>query len=308
MFSIRVRRPMLVMVLCAALAAPASAGPRVMFVRRVPAPHDLGPVENVVVLYAIGDNPRLEAFLDVFLEHANRSGLLRIGVASERQQHLFGSRPDASLLKDIRSKHPADAYLGVNTFTCSMEERSADWGERNADGARLRTKQQWVDAVCSARMDLMGADAKRQTSFLVRGEGTSPRVVGSLTGEERGIALDQAARFAAISAADGITPRLVRESIELEEGAPAFSEGLAMIDASRNREARAIWEAALRQHHDSAPLHYNLGAICEALGDVPAANRYFEEAKRLSPKERRYRSELDLFRHRNSVALATKRK
>ncbi|HYM59595.1 MAG TPA: tetratricopeptide repeat protein [Thermoanaerobaculia bacterium] len=307
MFSISVPRLMQVAALVVLLAVPASAGPRVMFVRRVPAPHDLGPVEKIVVLYAIGDNPRLDAFLDVFLEHANRTALLRIEMPSERPQHMFSSRPDKALLKDILSKHPADAYIGVNAFTCATEEKSADWSDRSADGARLRTKQQWADAICSARMDVISADAKRQTSFTVRGEGTSPRVVGSLTGEERGIALDQAARYAAISAAEGITPRLVRESIELDESAPAFIEGLSMIDASRNKEARAIWEAALRQHHDSAPLYYNLGAICEALGDVPAASRYFEEAKRLSPKERRYGSELDLFRHRNSVALAKRK-
>ena len=37
------------------------------------------------------------------------------------------------------------------------------------------------------------------------------------------------------------------------------------------REARAHWEAALRQQPRSAPLHFNLAAVCEALGDRKAA-------------------------------------
>ncbi len=73
-----------------------------------------------------------------------------------------------------------------------------------------------------------------------------------------------------------------------------------MINAERLRDARAIWESALRQHRDSAPLQYDLGAVCEALGDYAAARRYFQSAVRLSPADRRYREELTLLQRRNA--------
>jgi tetratricopeptide (TPR) repeat protein len=140
-------------------------------------------------------------------------------------------------------------------------------------------------------------NGRRLFTFNVRGEGTSPRAI-SLSEEEADVAYEQAARYAALNAADMITPRLIRESIELDESAPAFDEGLAMIHSDRLEDARAIWEAALRQHRDSAPLHYNLGAVCEAIGDVAAARRYLQSAVKLSPRERRYRDELELLRRR----------
>jgi tetratricopeptide (TPR) repeat protein len=96
-----------------------------------------------------------------------------------------------------------------------------------------------------------------------------------------------------------ITPRQLRESIELDHAAPSFDEGWAMIRSDRLQEARAIWEAALSQHRDSAPLHFNLGALCEASGDLAAAQRYLQAAVKIAPTERRYREELELLRRRN---------
>ena len=97
-----------------------------------------------------------------------------------------------------------------------------------------------------------------------------------------------------------ITPRVVRETIELDDSAPSFDEGMSMIRSERLEDARAIWEVTLRQHRDSAPLYYDLGALCEAMGDVPAAHRYLQSAVRLLPNERRYRQELQLLQRRNA--------
>ena len=124
--------------------------------------------------------------------------------------------------------------------------------------------------------------------------GTSPRVE-ELTGEESARAIEHAVRNAASEAADRITPRRVRESIELDARGPAFEEGLAMIEAGRFAEARAIWERALRTDARSAPLRYNLGAVCEAMGDRRAAELHYGAARQLSPGEPRYTNELKMF-------------
>ena len=65
-----------------------------------------------------------------------------------------------------------------------------------------------------------------------------------------------------------------------------------MIDSNRLADARAIWEVALRRHRDSAALNYNLGALCEAAGDVKSARKCLEAAVRLAPNEPRYRQEM----------------
>ena len=280
-------------------ALPALAAPRITFVRTVPAMHDLGPAEHLAVIYAIGDNEAVSTFVDVLIDHTNRSGPLRVDDATNHGQHAVGERPDDAERRRIRREHPADLYLGVNRFTCEWQPHSGEGSTRDTTGERVKRVQVWIDALCRARVDVVDGEAqKRLFSFQVKGEGTSPRV-GELTHEERDIALDQAARYAAIEASEAIMPRRVRESIELDETAPELEAGLALIDADRLRDARAAWEASLRRNPNSAALRYNLGAVCEASGDVGAARDYFQQALRLSPQDARYRVELDLFRKRN---------
>jgi tetratricopeptide (TPR) repeat protein len=252
--------------LCLASAALAASPPRLNFTRAVPAPHDLAPAERIAITGKSG------AFADALAQRINRSGHLRV-------------------------ESPADVTLDVNGFACSEEEKSAEGSERDSTGARVKRKHTWVDVTCSAHIEVVSAGGRHLFSYQVHGEGTSPRVI-SLTDEERMIARDQATRYAAIDAAEAVTPRSVRESIELDDTAPTFDEGWAMIVADRFADARAIWEQALRRHADSAALHYDLAAVCEAMGDVKAAGKYYEEAQRRSPKDRRYKTELALFRKR----------
>lgn len=280
-----------------ALPVLAAAAPRLNFVRTVPALHDLGG-ERVTILYAIGDSDRVQTFLDIFTEHANRSSVLKVENGVEHGQHVVGAKTDDTTLRRIRRDHPADVYLGVNAFTCTMTDRGGEGSERDTTGERVKRHHVWTDAVCSARIDVLDANAKRTLSFAVRGEGTSPRVA-ELGDDERGIALDQATRYAALSASEGISPRRVRESIELDDTAPSFGEVLAMIHSERLGDARAILETALRQHPESAALHFDLAAVCEALGDLQGARDHYREAMRLSPKSQQYRTQLDLFKRRN---------
>jgi tetratricopeptide (TPR) repeat protein len=259
----------------------AAAAPHIDFVRVIPATHDLS-AERVALLYATGERDRLATFIDTFLDFANR-GSLRVDDEINHPRHRGN-----------------DAYLGIDHFTCTMTDHSGEGSTRDTTGERVKRRQVWTDAVCTGRMDVLDANGKKRYSFAVRGEGTSPRVV-ELGTEERVVALDQAARFAAITAAESVQPRRVRETIVLDDTAPSFEEAMSMIDADRLRDARAIWETALRRHPDSAALHFDIAAVSEAMGDLQAAGDHFREALRLSPRRQEYRSELELFRRRNAA-------
>jgi tetratricopeptide (TPR) repeat protein len=278
-------------------AAAALAGtPRITFLRTMAPRHDLAPAERLAVIYAIGDSTKVETFVEHFVDLVSRAGVLRIANAVENNHHLIVNERS---LRELRRELHADAYLGINRFSCTGDEKSAEGSEHLDSGERVKRVHHWIDAVCSARVDVMNGDGKRTFSYTVRGEGTSPRST-SLTEDERDISYEQAARYAAVIAADEITPRNVRESIELDGTAPSFEEGFAMIHSARLEDARAIWQAAVTRHQDSASLYFNLGAVSEAIGDLRAARNYYETAARLSPKDRHYRMELNLFRRRNA--------
>jgi len=274
-----------------------AAGPHIGFTRVIPARHDLSPARRVAVIYAIGDNQKITDFVEHFIEYVERGEILQVDNAVENNQHLAAF--DGASLRRLRREHPADAYIGVGLFTCDGTEHHAEGSERDVDGGRIRRVHMWVDAACLARLDVRSNTGRRLFSLTAHGEGTSPRAA-NLTDEEKDVAYDQAARYAALEAAEMITPRVVRESIELDESAPAFDEGMAMIRSERLQDARAIWEVALRGHRDSAALYFNLGAVCEATGDLPAAQRYFQSAVRISPSDRHYQQELQLLQRRNA--------
>ncbi|HEV7243323.1 MAG TPA: hypothetical protein VGQ36_29120 [Thermoanaerobaculia bacterium] len=255
-----------------------AASPRISFERVLPAPHDIGRNRDVAIVHAIGDSSKIDEFIELFVEQANHAGFHR--------------------LRDARqTTGPADVYLAVKTFTCETSTREGEGSVRDYEGNRVKRKLTWVDAICTARIDVMSREMKRQSTFYGKGEGTSPRVE-QLSAEEREAALHLAARHAAVDAAERITPRRVKEIIPLDETSPAFDEGMSLIESGRMREARTLWEAALRQQPRSAPLHFNLAAVCEALGDRRAAEGHYAAAHQLAPKEERYASEMRLFTRR----------
>jgi tetratricopeptide (TPR) repeat protein len=267
-------------VLLLLLTAPAvfAASPRLVFERVLPAAHDLGRDKDVAIAVAIGDSDKIDAFIDHFIEQANDSGFQRI--------------------RDARTATgPADVFLVIKAFTCDTNTREGEGSVRDYEGNRVKRKIVWADAICSARIDVMSREMKRVSTFYGKGEGTSPRVE-EITDEEKDIAEQQAARYAAVDAAERITPRKVKETIPLDENAPEFGEGMSLIDSGRMREARGHWEATLRQQPRSAALHFNLAAVCEALGDRTAANSHYIAAHQLAPKEERYTSEMRLFERR----------
>jgi len=251
--------------------------PRINFERILPATTSPG-AEDIAIVHAIGDQASIETFVEVFVDQVNKSQILR--------------------MRDLRHRTgPAGAYLDIKTFTCEMAVREGEGGTRDLDNKRVRRRYAWANASCSARVEVMSRTMRRIATFQVKGEGTSPRVdkVGE---DERRIALEQASRYAAISAAERISPRRVRETIILDDKAPAFDEGMAMIDAGRMAKAREIWAAAMRAQPRSAALRYNLGAVCEALGDRHAAEQHYTAARELAPNEPRYSLELRRFQKR----------
>lgn len=278
-----------------------AGAPRITFERAVAAPHDLGDAESIALLSALGDSTKIATFLEVLVDQTNDSGALRMRDATRRGFVILTDHVDKATAEKLRRAEPADVYLGIRAFTCTADERTGDVSAYDPDRKRVRRQQSWVDARCTARIDIIEAkDVRRVASFVVRGEGTSPRV--SEVGEdERDIALEQASRLAAREAAERITPRRVRESIVLDETAPAFEQGMAMIAGSRFAEARLVWEQALRKEPRSAALRYNLAAVCEALGDRAAAAQNYTAARELSPRETRYTSEWRAFLHRTGV-------
>ena len=276
--------PALFLFLClttAAIAAP----PRVVFERRIAAPFDLGGAETVAIVSAIGDTVIVEFLVEQIIEETSKAGTLRVFDA-RAHRHPF-------VLETLRKREPADAYLAVRAFTCTNDERRGEGSVRDPDGKRVKRRQEWVETRCTARIDVLTAKGAHVT-MPIKGEGASSHVE-RLGDEDREDAMLHATRFAAIDAAEKIAPRRVRESIILDETGAAFEEGLAMIEAGRLGEARAIWEREVRRHPRAAPLHFNLGAVCEALGDRTAAAQHYVAAKELAPAEARYSSEYRAF-------------
>jgi tetratricopeptide (TPR) repeat protein len=259
-----------------------AASPRIAFERDLPAPHDLGGAKDVALANAVAD-ARSEAFLEPFVaqfvEQANRGG--------HRLQ-----------LRDARfTTGPADAYLAIKTFKCETVVRESEGSARDTDGNRVKRTLSSVEAVCVARIEVLSRVMKAQSTYVVRGEGRSSRVE-TIAEDERDQALLDAVRYAALDAAERIRPRRVRETVVLDDKAPAFEEGFAMIAADQLGRARQIWEAALRKEPRSAALRFNLAALCEALGDRRAAEQHYTAASAMAPAEPRYANELKLFARR----------
>lgn len=267
-------------VLLVVLASPLvfAASPRITFERVVPAPHDIGRNRDIAIVEALGDSPSIENFIEHFTAQANQAGFHRIRDAR-------------------RTTGPADVFLVIKTFRCDSVTQEGEGSARDYDGNRVKRMLQWEDAVCRARVDVLSRDMRYLSTFYGQGHGTSPRAE-RLTAEARNIALQQASRYAAIDAAERITPRRVKEMIPLDDTAPSFDEGMSLIDSGRIAEARGRWEAALRQDHRNAALHFNLAAVCEALGDRKAAQGHYTAARQLAPNVERYASEIRLFERR----------
>ena len=289
--------------LLAAIVLLASVGsdpvPRLTYMTTLPAPHSIGEgAETVAVLYKFSDSKLVDEFLETFVEQVNQGHSLHASDAPPHGQHLPGDAFDKETARVIRRDHPSDAYAGIREFSCGVIERNGERSTHDSDGTRQRQKYLWAESKCHARIDLIaGTSMQREDSFYVHGEGASSRVT-ELSDDERDKALQHAARAAAIAAAEQITPRRVRESIDLDPDAPDFDRGYALIGSERLEDARIVWERALTKYPRSAALHYDLAALSDALGDSTSAEEHFAEARRLDPSNTRYRRAGEALRRR----------
>jgi tetratricopeptide (TPR) repeat protein len=121
----------------------------------------------------------------------------------------------------------------------------------------------------------------------------------------RSDAEERAIDSAVADAVAQFAPRRVEERIALDKEAPLAKEGVALLENGDLAGARKLWEKALDANEKSAPLRYNLGALCEALRDRKAARLYYEDAIRLAPAESKYRDALEALeaRRRDTKAL-----
>lgn len=292
-----VRRLLTAIATAVAFALPAAAAtPRIGYERILPPLHDLGG-DDIVLVHAVGDVNTLAPFIDTLVERANRTGDLRMDTVERRQ--LYSQKDlDAVAMRRIRRDFPRDVYVAIDAFACTTADHEGEGSTYNSSGDRVKRHQYWSDATCRASVAVVDAnDGAPLSRFEVTGEGTSPRV-GELTPDEREIAKMQAAHFAGVTAAGMIAQRRIRESIELDPSVPDFDRAMSLIDADRLPAARRLLEIAARTQGATPALRYDIAAICEALGDLAAAQKNYEAAIALAPRDPRWQRELILFRRR----------
>jgi Flp pilus assembly protein TadD len=94
------------------------------------------------------------------------------------------------------------------------------------------------------------------------------------------------------TAVEQITPRRVSKRLPLEESAADAKAGIARIESGDLRGARRFWNGTLQRFPNDAGVHYNLGALSEALGNLEAAAVYLKEAILLAPTVEKYQAAL----------------
>jgi len=141
-----------------------------------------------------------------------------------------------------------------------------------------------VIAQCWARLDLFKPrTGDRLGSVNAEGYGRDA---------DQRTALADAMDDAASEIIGGFAPRQFGEFVALDQDAPLVNEGLAKFESRDSAGAFSLWESALTTSPNSAPLLYNLGALCEATNDPRAARAYYSRAIAIAPPVQRYRKAL----------------
>jgi sulfatase modifying factor 1 len=175
--------------------------------------------------------------------------------------------------------------VGVPNTDCPVTETTRDDGSDDAGDVV------WLDVQCRARLDLFKARTGER--------------IGSLTAEgvgsdrNRHTAWNDAMNDAADQIIAGFAAQMFPELVVLDQDAPLVHEGMAKFYSRDYAGARSLWENALANSPNSAPLLYNLGALCEALHDSEAARAYYLRAIAIAPQVQRYQealAQLDLRR------------
>ena len=176
----------------------------------------------------------------------------------------------------------AETWGAIRLLGCGTNERSQQV-TRGSGSSAVTVTEYWWEGTCSAELTVVDADGKALTTFEVEGRNESPR-----NERREGQSVQEQVYWASVDDAakrliDGANRKKLRQPVPFDTTAPLATEGLAEIDAGRLPAARTLWEGALAANPSAAGLRFNLGAVCEALGDAAAAKSSYEEALKLAP-------------------------
>lgn len=264
-----------------ALAGCASGPPQVAVIHTVPPKFSIVPAKNLAVIGAadtVVDQRQEDIFLALLISKLHDYN--QYDVKDERQ-FSRGLNPGHGLfeVEDWQKYLQQTAgevivRVGVPNTPCPVSVRMRrDGRDDDADYDVVG-----FDVVCMATLDL----------FKPR---TGERI-GSVTVEGAGSDRNEAMNDAADQIIGGFTPQTVSEQVVLDQDAPLVHEGMVKFDGRDYAGARSLWESGLANAPGSAPLLYNLGALCEALHDSEAARAYYSKAVAIAPKVQRYREAL----------------
>ncbi len=168
--------------------------------------------------------------------------------------------------------------IGVGKDDCGASARTRGGDGEDADGVLG-----W-DAECRESLNLFKPrTGERIGSVYADGHGSAGNEVPAVA---------EAMNDAADQIMGGFVPQAVVELVLLDETAPLVHEGVVKYDKSDYAGVRWLWENAAASSPDSAPLLYNLGALCESLRDTEAAHVYYSKAIAIAPQVPRYRKAL----------------
>jgi len=289
-----------------ALAA-AGCGPAVTVRRLAPAPYNLGPARKLALIESHGGSRRdSEAVRARLLERVDQQGVFEIDDASPRMPDLFDlleriftrEAPEpAPSFGELRKRYPADVYVRLRVSELRSWRRDKSEKKKDKEGKETVKVRYWAEADCGFQLTLVdGRDGRRIARFSVLRHASSPIYDswhdGLLSTAER-----EAVYGAVDEALAQFTPRQVTDRLQLDDKAPRAAEGIKLIEEGKLREARLLWEQAVKDAPGSGGLHYNLGCVSEALGDTRAAAEWYEDAIRLDgSSERNRRAAADLKR------------
>jgi len=248
-------------VVAALLASPVHAA-KVTFTKIVPPRQKFDAPSNRIVLLSL--QGRTAECAHPFLVIELRDGIKATGAVLEDVSHL------KTTVEERRAATPADLYLTSEDCVCRAEQRPV------GDGTS------WYAGACAARIRL--SDAKGRDLGLVILSGTS---------EEKTDVVDFGAYISSgkemmRQLVTMIRPHEMTVVIETDRKAPGEKEASSLIRKKDFAGARAVWERELAANPNSGAIHFSLAAVTEALGDIDAARKHYQEAVRLAPNEEKH--------------------
>jgi len=254
----------------------------VAVVHTTPPAINVAPAKSVLVVKGYLQEDGISLYAR-FLRYLRGTGAYKVVDASSfepaflKEHDLAGWRQgDPVSFQSFRREHPADVIAQVEgPYSCTTD----------------KTGEDDYKTLCIAGLLLL--DGK--DGHLIAEEFSED---GNGKGANEEDSWDEAMNDVAWQLVHSFTPRRTREEIDIDGKAPLAKEGIAKIDHDDLAGARALWEARLATFSASAPFHYNLGAVCEALHDLDAARTYYTRAGELAPHEPRYQQALDLLEDR----------